>query len=240
MKAMILAAGLGTRLKELTKDRPKALVEVNGVAMLELVARRLIAAGVSELVINLHYKGELIKDYVRARNDFGIRVHYSQEPQILGTGGGIKKAQQYLDGNAPFFVHNCDVFSDCNLPLLLQQHLEAKADASLLTLSGSESSYLLVDPKKRLCGWEVKGEIKECLADRSLVQRQVFSGIQVLSSSIFNIMAKQGTEFSIVETYLLAAKAGLNVRTELLEHGYWIDVGTPSKLDELRAKLARG
>ncbi|MBX7143131.1 MAG: NTP transferase domain-containing protein [Oligoflexia bacterium] len=237
MKGMILAAGLGTRLGEITKDRPKALVELDGVTMLEVVAKRLIEAGVDSLVINLHYKGELIKELVRARNSFGIKVQFSEEPKILGTGGGIKKARSFLDGNEPFIVHNCDVYSSANLAALISKHRATKAVATLATLTGKESSFLLVGPDGSICGWEVGGKVRECYGDLKSVNRVVFSGIQILSPSIFEVMASQAEEFSIVETYLNACKVGMRVQSESIANQYWIDIGTPERLESLRMRF---
>lgn len=116
MKAMIFAAGLGTRLRPLTDHTPKALVSVAGKPMLERVILRLKEAGFNDITVNIHHFGEQIIEFLRANNDFGITIHLSDERNmLLDTGGGIKKARPFLDGNEPFLVHNADILSDINL-----------------------------------------------------------------------------------------------------------------------------
>jgi NDP-sugar pyrophosphorylase family protein len=125
MKAMIFAAGLGTRLRPLTNDRPKALVEVGGVAMLERVINRLKSHGITEIVINIHHFGEKIIEFVKQNNDFGITIHISDERDLLlDTGGGILKAQQWLDGEEPIIIHNADILTDFDLHKMVKQHIE--------------------------------------------------------------------------------------------------------------------
>ena len=110
MKGMILAAGLGTRLGALTKDRPKALMPIDTQrTILDVVVERLRSAGVTELIINLHYRGELIRKHVQEKGAYGIKVQFSEEPEILGTGGGIRNVESFFKGANYFLVHNCDV-----------------------------------------------------------------------------------------------------------------------------------
>ena len=146
MKAMIFAAGLGTRLRPLTDHTPKALVSVAGKPMLERVILRLKEAGFNDITVNIHHFGEQIIEFLRANNDFGITIHLSDErDMLLDTGGGIKKARPFLDGNEPFLVHNADILSDINLAELYRHHRESNAEATLLVSQRQTSRYLLLD-----------------------------------------------------------------------------------------------
>ena len=160
---MIFAAGLGTRLRPLTDHTPKALVSVAGKPMLERVILRLKEAGFNDITVNIHHFGEQIIEFLRANNDFGITIHLSDErDMLLDTGGGIKKARPFLDGNEPFLVHNADILSDINLAELYRHHRESNAEATLLVSQRQTSRYLLLDDANRLHGWINKstGETK--------------------------------------------------------------------------------
>ena len=146
MKAMIFAAGLGTRLKPLTDRMPKALVPVNGIPMLQHVILKLKQAGCTEIVINIHHFGEQIIDFLQAHQNFGITVHISDErEELLDTGGGIKKAIPFFSGNEPFLVHNVDILSDTDLKALYDYHRQSINDATLLVSQRETSRYLLFD-----------------------------------------------------------------------------------------------
>ena len=163
MKAMIFAAGLGTRLKPLTDNKPKALVEVGGKTMLELVILKLKEAGFNEIVINIHHFGQQIIDYLKANNNFGLTIHISDERDyLLDTGGGIKKATPFLMGNEPFLVHNVDIFSNVDLRQLYENHLKSGATATLLVSQRKTARYLLFNKENKLCGWHNNetGEVK--------------------------------------------------------------------------------
>ena len=163
MKAMIFAAGLGTRLKPLTDNKPKALVEVGGKTMLELVILKLKEAGFNEIVINIHHFGQQIIDYLKANNNFGLTIHISDERDyLLDTGGGIKKATPFLMGNEPFLVHNVDIFSNVDLRQLYENHLKSGATATLLVSQRKTARHLLFNKENKLCGWHNNetGEVK--------------------------------------------------------------------------------
>lgn len=155
MKAMIFAAGLGTRLRPLTDNCPKALVEVGGKPMLGRVMQRLIDAGVTEAVVNVHHFAGMIKEYLTANNNFGITVHVSDESDLLlDTGGGILRARQWLDGGEPFIVHNADILSDVDLAAMYRAHEASGADATLLVAHRQSSRYLAFgNADSRLHGW---------------------------------------------------------------------------------------
>ena len=145
MKAMIFAAGLGTRLRPLTDHTPKALVPIAGKTMLERVILRLKDAGFNDITINIHHFGEQIIEFLRTHNDFGATIHISDErDRLLDTGGGIKKARPFLDGNEPFLVHNADIICDVDLAELYRHHRESNAEATLLVSERQTSRYLLL------------------------------------------------------------------------------------------------
>ena len=193
MKAMIFAAGLGTRLKPLTDHQPKALVPVAGRPMLEHVILKLKKAGFNELVINIHHFGEQIIDFLKANQNFGLTIHISDErDMLLDTGGGIKKAEPFFQGNEPFLVHNVDILSDTDLKALYEYHLHSGNNATLLASKRVTARYLLFDDQARLRGWINKdtGQTKPegFVYDATLYQEYAFSGIHVISPSLFRYM----------------------------------------------------
>lgn len=236
MKAMIFAAGLGTRLKPLTDRMPKALVPIGGRPMLEHVILKLKASGFTEIVVNVHHFAQQIIDFLQANGNFGLTVHISDErDRLLDTGGGIKKASVFFRDGTPFLVHNVDILSNTDLKALYLRHTEEKSDATLLVSERSTSRYLLFDDGFNLRGWFNKktGETKpDGFACTSGEYREyAFSGIHVISPSIFRYMDGQGTEskFSIIDFYLQ------NCRRATLK-GYFdknlrlIDIGKPETL----------
>ena len=216
MKAMIFAAGLGSRLKPLTDTMPKALVPIAGHPMLEHVILKLKAAGFTEIVINIHHFGEQILDFLEANENFGLIIHISDERDLLlDTGGGIKKARSFFENSdEPFLIHNVDILSDVNL---------------------KTSRYLLFDTDKRLCGWinkdteQVKPEGFQY--DSSLYQEYAFSGIHVLSPAIFQWMTSPSWDgkFSIMDFYLATCRQ-VNYGGYLTEKLHLIDIGKPETL----------
>lgn len=240
MKAMVFAAGFGTRLGELTANRPKCLVEAGGTTILELVIERLKQAGVNEIVINLHYLGEQIKAFVESKAGFGLRVHFSEEPKILGTGGGLKQAAQFFRDDPYFLVHNSDVYSELDLTQLIAAHRGTEAVATLAMMSRPTERALLFDQAGKLVGYQ-SGKQGECKTVRECSNPLAlgFSGIQVCSPRIFNFMANEQGEFSTIRAYMNAAASGEAVLAYRMEQAYWIDMGTPERLAELRARLAQ-
>lgn len=151
---MIFAAGLGTRLRPLTDNMPKALVPVAGKTMLERVILKLKDASFHDITINIHHFGSQIIDFLRANQNFGVDIHISDERgELLDTGGGIKKARPLLESNEPFLIHNADILTDLDLNAFYHHHLESDADATLLTNHRKTSRYLLMNQDNRLCGW---------------------------------------------------------------------------------------
>lgn len=216
MKAMIFAAGLGTRLKPLTDHTPKALLPVAGKPLLEHVILKLKAAGFDHLVINIHHHGQQIINFLLQNHNFGICIDISDERDyLLDTGGGIKKAQRFLQGNEPFLIHNVDIFSNVDLRKLYEEHCRLNSLSTLLVSRRETSRYLLFNKGNRLCGWRNKetGEIKSYYPDFSpeMYSEYAFSGIHVLSPKIFDWMEEWTGKFSIINFYLsIAARTDIH------------------------------
>lgn len=239
MKALIFAAGLGTRLRPLTNDRPKAMVEIAGKPMLQHVIERVAAAGFDDITINIHHFGQTIIDFLEKNNNFGLSIHISDERGLLlDTGGGILKARQWLDGDEPFLVHNTDIISTLDLKAFYQYHVDHDALATILVKERQTQRYLLLDDNDRLCGWTNKatGEYKpdaEKLKGRDL-KEMAFGGLHIISPRIFPFLERyrrqEGEKFSIIPFYVSECK-------HHLIHGYhpdsdyqWLDIGKPETL----------
>jgi NDP-sugar pyrophosphorylase family protein len=238
LKAMVLAAGLGTRLRPLTSDRPKALVEVGGRPMLAIVLARLRAAGVTEAIVNVHHFADQIVDYLQA-NNFEMRIEISREEAVLETGGGLKQAAWFfLDGrsDAPFLVHNVDVISTVDLAAMLQFHSANRALATLAVQSRESSRGLLFDREGRLSGRR-NNQVDEIVRPSGQLQARAFTGIHALSTGIFDCLTEEGA-FPIISAYLRLAP-----REKILafEAGgaYWRDLGRPESLRLAEADSAR-
>lgn len=234
MKAMIFAAGLGTRLRPLTDNCPKALVTIAGKPMLEHVILRLKAAGFDHIVINIHHFGQQIIDFLCLHENFGLRIDISDErEELLDTGGGIRKAACFLDDDEPFLVHNVDIVSDLDLRLFYEAHSRSGALASLLAGQRETSRYLLFDETQRLCGWESRktGEVKSPYPDFQAghYTAYAFGGIHVLSPRVFQWMNKWEGKFSIIDFYLSIA-AQTEIRAYCPSRLQWMDIGKPEAL----------
>ena len=237
MKAMIFAAGLGSRLKPLTDTMPKALVPVAGCPMLEHVILKLKASGFTEIVINIHHFGEQIIDFLKTNNDFGLTIHISDErDRLLDTGGGIRKARLFFENSGePFLVHNVDILSDMNLKELYDFHMQSGSVATLLASRRTTSRYLLFDTERQLRGWINKdpGQVKPegFHYDESLYREYAFSGIHVFSPAVFRLMEAPRWEgkFSIMDFYL-ATCGQTDYSGYLAEKLELIDIGKPETL----------
>lgn len=236
MKALIFAAGLGTRLRPLTDHLPKALVPVAGVPLLQRVIIKLKEAGYKDITINIHHRGQQIIDFLKANQNFGINIHISDERELLlDTGGGILHARAFLDGNEPFLVHNADILTDASLPELLQTHLQRGAEATLFIGRRETTRYLLFDNDFRLHGWENKknGQIRPKDLNGSY-QEWAFGGIHILSPSIFRYMDNptwQGRPFSIIDFYLSIC-SNISLYGCPAKATHWFDTGTPETLSK--------
>jgi NDP-sugar pyrophosphorylase family protein len=235
MKAMILAAGLGTRLRPITDNRPKALVEVGGRTLLEITVSRLRECGVREVIINVHHFADMVVDYLKANNNFGMRVEVSREEGLLDTGGGLKKAAHFfLDKpsriDEPFILHNVDVISTIDLQRMMQFHRERGALASLAVQERETSRYLLFDEELRLCGRRA-GRDGEADPVRPAAQVRAlgFSGVHVISPRIFSRMTEDGA-FSIIDCYLRLAAQEEKIIAFPADEYYWLDLGRPENV----------
>jgi len=240
MKAMVFAAGRGTRLKPLTDTRPKALVEVGGVTLLEHTLRRLAAAGVAEVIINLHHCGEQIPAFVEKHGRFGLRhVEYSPEPELLDTGGGLKNAAWFFDDDRPFFLHNVDVLSEIDLGALFRFHQAHQALATLAVQCRPSSRLLLFDQEGQLCGRETGEGVQWAKAPLPGAERLAFTGIHVIDPAIFPGMIETGI-FPIMQTYLRLAGEGEKIIACRVDGKYWQDIGSVEKLEQAREAVAKG
>lgn len=235
MKAMILAAGLGTRLRPLTDDRPKALAEVAGRTLLEMTLTRLRSFGIREVIINVHHFADMILDYLNENNYFGMRIEISREEVLLDTGGGLKKAAWFfLEGSqpsgGPFLLHNVDVISTIDLGRMVQFHTENGALATLAVQKRETSRCLLFDEGLQLCGRRAGGEQKtELVRSVARMEALAFSGIHVVSPRLFAMMKEEGV-FSIITSYLRLAAQEERIMAFRADQYYWRDLGRPADL----------
>jgi NDP-sugar pyrophosphorylase family protein len=230
MKAMILAAGLGTRLRPLTDNRPKALVEVGGRTLLEITLARLSSFGVREVIINVHHFADMIVDYLKAKDNFGMHIEISREDVLLDTGGGLKKAAYFFLRNPaspedPFIMHNVDVISSIDLQRMAKYHAENHALATLAVQERKTTRYLLFDEHSELCGRKSgqDGRI-ELVRHSPQLHMLAFCGIHVISPRLFSLMT-EGDVFSIVTPYLRLAGRGEKILAFRADEYQWRDVG---------------
>jgi NDP-sugar pyrophosphorylase family protein len=236
MRAMILAAGLGTRLRPLTNDRPKALVEIGGRTLLEITLTRLASFGVREVIINVHHFADLVIQYLKDNNNFGLQVEISREELLLDTGGGLKKASWFFLQDPgrldePFILHNVDVVSSIDLHRMVNFHNENSALATLAVQERESSRYLLFDEQGELCGRRIgRDQEPEIVRPSEKLQALAFSGIHVISPRLLPMTSEEGA-FSIIATYLRLSGQGEKTLAFRADEFYWRDLG---KLDDLR------
>lgn len=212
MKAMILAAGVGSRLGEITKDKPKCLVEVKGEPLIKHVIDRLIGAGVTSFVINAHHFAEKVKAYIDTLNlDAVVLI----EKDLLGTGGGLLNAKDYLSGD--FFLHNADVLSEIDLKALYWAHQEQKNLATLAVMKRETKRALIFSKDMILEGWSNNGITGN---------RYGFCGVQVLSDQIFQFLKSPG---STIDAFVEASNKGERIVGYDIGESFWVDVGTPER-----------
>jgi NDP-sugar pyrophosphorylase family protein len=231
MKAMILAAGFGMRLRPLTDDRPKALVTVAGRTLLEIALARLRTFGVREVIVNAHHYAEMIVEYLKANGNFGMRIEVSREEKLLDTGGGLKKAAHFFSGSQePFIVHNVDVISTIDLGRMMRFHTEQDALATLAVQERESSRSLLFDEQGRLRGRRAGRDAEaEFVRPAREAQALAFCGIHVLSPQIFAKMNEEGA-FSIIAAYLRLAAQGEKIIAFRADDCYWRDLGRPESI----------
>jgi NDP-sugar pyrophosphorylase family protein len=263
MKTMIFAAGLGTRLRPLTSDRPKALVTIGGRTLLEITLARLRSFGVGEVIVNVHHCADQIVAYLAANRNFGMRIEVSREEVLLDTGGGLKKAAWFFQESGahvdePFVVNNVDVLSSIDLARMVEFHRQRNALATLAVAARATSRPLLFDAEGRLvrrgAAASEKPNAAPTLAAKTETpqgwgtqvdgpaqsfQPLAFSGIHVVSPRIFAKLDEEGA-FSIVDAYLRMAAAGESILGFRADGAYWRDLGRPEQLAEAKQDLEDG
>ena len=236
MKAMILAAGLGTRLKPFTDKHPKALAVVNGKTILQRNIEYLASFGIKEVIVNVHHFANQITDLIKTNYGFGSTITFSDETnKVLETGGGIKKAAWFFENdNEPFVVMNVDILTDMNLEQMILQHKKDNPLATLAVTIRNTSRYFLFDDLNHLCGWtnEKTGERKISRESKSYI-RKAFSGIHIISPKIFSLIKMEG-KFSMVDVYLELAKTH-DITAFDHSDSKFIDVGKPESI--LKAEI---
>jgi NDP-sugar pyrophosphorylase family protein len=237
MRAMILAAGLGTRLRPLTHDRPKALVEVAGQTLLEITLARLREFGVGHVILNVHHFADMVAEYLKKNANFGMKIEISREDTLLDTGGGLKKAAWFFvkdsaDRGDPFILHNVDVISTIDFNRMLQFHNQHQALATLAVKQRETSRYLLFDEHFRLSG-RLSGVSQQAEFIRPSQQLQLqalaFSGIHVISPRMLSMLTEDGA-FSIIDSYVRLAGQGENILGFRADQYYWRDLGKPESV----------
>jgi NDP-sugar pyrophosphorylase family protein len=235
MKAMILAAGLGRRLRPLTDHRPKALVEIAGRTPLEITLSRLRACGIREVIINVHHFADMILEYLETHDNFGMRIEVSREEVLLDTGGGLKKAAWFFleDSNRleePFVVHNVDVISTIDLDRMVRFHTENQALATLAVQDRETARYLFFDEQLQLCGRRSgRDQTPEFVRPSQQARPLAFSGIHVISPRLLARMTEEGV-FSILTSYLHLAARGEKILAFRADEYYWRDLGRPENV----------
>jgi NDP-sugar pyrophosphorylase family protein len=240
---MVLAAGLGTRLRPLTDDRPKALVEVAGRTMLEITLERLRSFGVSNVIVNAHHHADVLIEYLRTHENFGMRIAISREDDLLDTGGGLKKAAWFFlqDGSdEPFLLHNVDVLSTIDLAEMERSHQERGALATLAVQDRATSRYLLFDRAGELCGRQAgrEGEpelVRACPSGEPLA----FAGIHVISPRLLAKLTDDGA-FSIISAYLRLAGEGERICGFRADEYRWRDLGRVEQVREAAREIEAG
>jgi NDP-sugar pyrophosphorylase family protein len=258
MKAMILAAGLGTRLRPLTDTRPKALVEINGRTLLEITLARLRAFGITEVIINVHHFANQIIDYLHSKNNFNLRIEISREDDLLlDTGGGLKKASWFFLGDParldePFLLHNVDVLSTIDFAQMLQFHNDHHALATLAVQSRPSSRQLLFDNSLHLRA-RATGPTQTAVACHSERSEEsassesqpafshpllplAFSGIHLISPRLLPLLTEAGP-FSIIDSYIRLSAQSQKILAFRADHYYWRDLGRPSDLSQAAADM---
>ena len=232
MKAFILAAGLGTRLYPYTADKPKALVELKGMTLLERAIRKVYELDVSEIVVNVHHFGSQIIEFLKEKENFHLPVIVSDESnQLLDTGGAILKAHSLLGDHEPFLVYNVDILSTIDLQELISFHVQKGGLATMAIRERITQRYLVFNSEMMLCGWRnLKTGEENMIRTGKDLQNFAFSGIQIVQPEIFPLITERG-KFSIIQLYLRLAQSQ-NIYGYYDQSDLWMDLGKPEQLAE--------
>tara|TARA_B100000029_G_scaffold198492_1_gene196667 strand:+ start:113629 stop:114354 length:726 start_codon:yes stop_codon:yes gene_type:complete len=235
VKAMIFAAGLGTRLKPLTDERPKALVEVSGKPMLFWVIARLKQQGFTDIIINTYHYADQIIAFVNQYESFGVSLRVSVEEKLLDTGGGLKNAAWFLD-REDFLVHNVDILTDLDYKRMMEFHRNSNALVTLAVKERTSSRQLLFDSEGSLCGWQ-SNETRPVHEDRNLTPLP-FMGVSIMSPMIFGLM-KEVEKFSIIDFFLDLVSAGEKICAFRADGVKWVDLGKISRIQKAEILFGR-
>jgi len=232
VKAFILAAGLGTRLRPLTNSIPKALVKLNGKPLLQILIEKFLSENINQIVVNVYHHSEKVLNFLSANDNFGAEILISDESEkLLDTGGAIKKAAPAL-GDEPFILHNVDIISDLDFKKLSAFHQNSNADVTLVLRKNVSSRYFLFDQQSLLCGWGNKATGEEIIktGNRKGLTEYGFAGVHLISPNIFKAFPEDDV-FSVIDFYLNIC-GEYKIKGFAPEFNYWFDVGTIEKLKE--------
>jgi NDP-sugar pyrophosphorylase family protein len=248
MKAMIFAAGIGSRLKPFTDSHPKALVSVGGKPMLRRVIEKIKDAGISEITINVHHFANQIIEYLNENNNFDVDISISNESNLLlDTGGGIIAAERYLNGTDYVLLHNADILTDFRIKDMIDTHINSGNDATLLVANRKTSRYLLFDDTQRMCGWinTKTNEIKPTGIASDKYDMLAFGGVHIISKSILDELNKYATDNNLTNVPFSIMKFYINACNKLKLGAYfqpegskWFDVGRPETLNAAEIALS--
>ena len=238
MKAMIMAAGKGTRLGKITETIPKVLVDINGKSLLRIAVETCVRHGFDDIIINVHYLADMVEEEIKRLNRSGYRITISDERDLLlENGGGLFKARDFFDKD-PFLMYNADIVSDLDLSSLYQYHKKNNGLATLAVRNREGNRFLLVNSEGVLRGWHNRATGEKILAgdDNEKLSEIAFSSMQIIDPEIFNYM-KDGI-YTIVSLYLQLVSSH-KIVTYRCNDGYWFNVGTPENLKNVRAFLEK-
>lgn len=232
MKALLFAAGLGSRLKEYTRNRPKALVMLAGKPLLQHAVDYLKSHGIDDITINIHHFADQIIDFVRENRSFGIDIHISDERDLLlDTGGGLKKAAPLLRGNDPILIYNVDIITSLNLADLFSYHQQNQALATLAVRQRETSRYLMFDQNLELAGWKNFSNGETRISRENSFQEAnpfAFSGIHIIQPQLIDLITEEG-KFPIMDLYLRLAR-DYSIKAFIDRSDLWMDLGKPDEL----------
>ena len=230
MKAMILAAGLGTRLKPFTDKHPKALAIVNGKTILQRNIEYLASFGITDIIVNVHHFADQIIDLIKNNNGFGSNITISDETnEVLETGGGLMKAKYFFKDDQPFILLNVDILTNMNINKMIEHHSSSKALATLCVSQRRTSRYFLFDEDDNLCGWRnVNTNLETIVKPANAYFEKAFWGIHVISPQIFDLIKREG-KFSIVDAYMDLCKTEI-IKAYDDQYSKFIDVGKPESI----------
>jgi NDP-sugar pyrophosphorylase family protein len=236
MKAMIFAAGMGKRLGPITRNIPKALVDINGKTALQLAVEKCTTSGFNDIIINVHHFADLVEEEVTRLNNIGFRISVSDErDMLLENGGGLYKARDFFD-KSPFLLYNVDIISDLDLSALYRLHTEKQGLAALAVRNRPGNRFLLVDDQGQLRGWRNRSTGEQILVGRTdnELTEIAFSSMHIVEPEIFNYMT-EGI-YTMIDLYLRLAGEH-KIYTHKHDEGYWVDAGTPESLEYVRKLL---